>query len=75
MVDTHSVPVAEGVVALLDLRAIALLGGRTGDAGVTVTLGQLPINHCPWFCVCLAGLSQCCPRVIPGEVHIKGLEV
>lgn len=73
--DTRSVPVSEGVVALLDRRAIALLDGRTGDAGVTVTLGQLPINHCSWFCVCLAGLSQCCPRVIPGEEHIKGLEV
>ena len=72
--DTSSVPVSEGVVALLDLRAMALLGGRTEDAGVTVTLEQPCINHCPWFCVCVAGLSQCCPTVVPGESHIKGLQ-
>ena len=58
-VDT-SVPVSEGVVALLDLRAMAPLGGRTEDAGVTVTLGRPCINHCPWFCVCVAGLSHSC---------------
>ena len=70
--DTSSVPVSEGVVALLDLRAMALLGGRTEDAGVTVTLGWPCINH--WFCVCVAGLSQHCPTVVPGESHIKGLQ-
>lgn len=47
VMNTSSVPVSEGVVALLDLRAMALLGGRTGDAGVTVTLGRPCINHCP----------------------------
>ena len=34
--------------------------------------GQLPINH--WFCVCVAGLSRCCPKVVPGESHIKELQ-
>lgn len=33
-------PVSEGVVPLLDLKAMALLGGTRGDAGVTVTLGS-----------------------------------
>ena len=51
---------------------MALLGGRTEDAGVTVTLGWPCINH--WFCVCVAGLSQHCPTVVPGESHIKGLQ-
>ena len=60
--DTSSVPVSEGVVALLDLRAMALLGGRTEDAGVTVTLGQPCINHCPWFCVCV---WLDCPSAVP----------
>ena len=33
-------PVSEGVVPLLDLKAMALLGGTRGHAGVTVTLGS-----------------------------------
>ena len=72
VVASHSVPEPEGAVALLDPSS-GSPGWQTGGAGVTVTLGQPPINQCPWFCVCVAGQSPCCPRLVPGEAHIKGL--